>query len=54
MKYTSDDFQDWLILIDFKMEYFTNEFAEEQKLTLDYSRRSLDELENWILMTIKN
>ncbi|WP_137655366.1 hypothetical protein [Bifidobacterium moukalabense] len=49
MKYTSDDFQDWLIPIDFKMEYFTNEFAEEQKLTLDYSRRSLDELENWIL-----
>ena len=49
MKYTLDDFQEWLILIDFKMNYFTKEFAEEQKLTLDYSSRSLDELECWIL-----
>lgn len=49
MKYTSNNFQEWLILIDFKMDYFTGEFAEEQNLTLDYSIRSLDDLEGWIL-----
>lgn len=49
MGYTQDDFQEWLILIDFKMDYFTKDFAEENKLTLDYSINSLDELEGWIL-----
>ncbi len=49
MKYTADDFQEWIILIDDKMDYFTRKFAEEQNLILDYSIRSLDELERWIL-----
>ena len=34
MGYTQDDFEEWLILIDFKMDYFTGEFANEQKLSL--------------------
>ena len=34
MGYTQDDFEEWLILIDFKMDYFTGEFAKEQKLKL--------------------
>lgn len=49
MGYTQDDFQEWLILIDFKMDYFTGEFAEEQKMKLDYSMESLNELESWII-----
>ena len=42
MGYTQDDFEDWIILIDFKMDYFTGEFAKE-----------LDELEGWILANYK-
>ena len=49
MAYTQDDFEDWIILIDFKMDYFTGEFAKEQNLKLDYSIESLDEIEGWIL-----
>ena len=49
MAYTQDDFQEWIFLIDFKMDYFTGEFAEKQNLILDYSIDSLDALENWIL-----
>lgn len=49
MAYTQENFQEWLILIDFKMDFFTEEFAKEQNLTLDYSLESLDKLEGWIL-----
>lgn len=34
MAYTQDDFEDWIILIDFKMDYFTGEFVKEQNLNL--------------------
>lgn len=49
MAYAQENFQEWLILIDFKMDFFTEEFAKEQNLTLDYSLESLDKLESWIL-----
>lgn len=49
MAYTQENFQEWLILIDFKMDFFTEEFAKEQNLTLNYSIESLDKLESWIL-----
>ena len=35
------------------MDYFTGEFAKEQKLKLDYSIESLDEIEGWILANYK-
>ena len=53
MGYTQENFEEWLILIDFKMDYFTGEFANEQKLKLDYSIESLDEIEGWILANYK-
>ena len=53
MAYTQDDFEDWIILIDFTTDYFTGEFAKEQNLNLDYSIESLDEIEGWILANYK-
>ena len=29
MAYIQEDFQEWIFLIGFKMDYFTREFAEE-------------------------
>ena len=49
--FTQDNFQEWIFYIDTKMDSFTNEFARENNLTLNYSIKSLDELENWILST---
>ena len=49
MAYTKENFEEWIILIDSKMEYFTDVFAKENNLKLDYSIESLDEIENWIL-----
>ena len=49
MAYTKENFEEWIILIDFKMEYFTDKFAKENNLKLDYSIGSLDEGEKWIL-----
>ena len=49
MAYTRENFEEWIILIPFKMEYFTDAFAGENNLKLDYSIESLDEIENWIL-----
>ena len=49
MAYTRENFEEWIILIPFKMEYFTDSFAKESNLKLDYSIESLDEIENWIL-----
>ena len=53
MGYTRENFEEWIILIPFKMEYFTNTFAVENNLKLDYSMESLDELEKWILSNYK-
>lgn len=49
MAYTKDDFQEWIFFISDKMDYFTEQFAEENNLTLDYSVESLDRLEQWII-----
>ena len=49
MGYTQEDFQEWIFYISDKMDYFTEEFAKEQGLILDYSMESLDGLEAWIL-----
>ena len=49
MAYTQEHFEEWIILIPIKMEYFIDTFAKENNLKLDYSKASLDELENWIL-----
>lgn len=53
MAYTKENFEEWIILIPFKMEYFTDTFAGENNLKLDYSIESLDELEKWILSNYK-
>ena len=45
MTYTQEDFQEWIFQIGFKMDYLTREVAEEQGLHLDYSMKSLDDLE---------
>lgn len=49
MGYTQEDFQEWIFYMSDKMDCFTEEFAKEQGLTLDYSMESLDVLEVWIL-----
>ena len=49
MAYTEENFEEWIILIDSKMDYFTDAFAKENNLKLDYSIESLNEIENWIL-----
>ena len=54
MVYTQENFQDWIFFISDKMEYFTGEFAQENGLTLDYSIKSLDEIEGWILANFKH
>ena len=54
MAYTQENFQDWIFFISDKMEYFTGEFAKENGLVLDYSIKSLDELEGWILSKFKH
>ncbi|WP_455062856.1 hypothetical protein [Prevotella fusca] len=54
MAYTQENFQDWIFFISDKMEYFTGEFAKENGLVLDYSIKSLDELEGWILSNFKH
>lgn len=49
MSYTKENFQDWIFYIDDKMDSFTEEFAKKNNLNLDYSIKSLDELESWII-----
>ena len=49
MSYTKENFQDWIFYIGDKMDYFTETFAKENNLKLDYSINSLDILENWII-----
>lgn len=47
--YTQENFEEWVSYIPEKMEQFTNEFAKENHLILDYTMDSLDDLERWIL-----
>ena len=54
MTYTQVDFQEGIFQIEFKMDYFTSDFAQEQNLTLDYSMQSLDDLEAWLLTHYDN
>ena len=54
ISYTKENFQDWLSLIDIKMDLFTGVFARENNLTLNCSIESLDEIENWILSKFKD
>jgi len=49
MSYTKDNFQEWIFLIGEKMDFFTQEFASQKSLILDYSLKSLDDLEEWII-----
>ena len=49
MTYTQEDFQEWIFYISDKMDQFTNEFARENHLILDYTLASLNDLEKWIL-----
>lgn len=51
MSYTQENFQDWIFYIDDKMDVFTEDFAQENNLVLDYSIQSLNDLEQWILKT---
>ena len=36
MAYTEENFQDWIFFISDKMEYFTGEFAKENKGAISY------------------
>lgn len=54
MAYTQEDFQEWIFYISDKMDQFTNEFAKDNHLILDYTRASLDDLERWILNHYSN
>lgn len=53
MSYTQNDFQDWIFNMSDKMDYFTEEFARENNLLLDYSMESLESLERWIINNFK-
>lgn len=54
MAYTQENFQDWIFFISDKMDYFTEDFAKEQNLILDYSIKSLDCIEKQILTNFKH
>ncbi|MFJ1435833.1 hypothetical protein ACILFN_10895 [Capnocytophaga canimorsus] len=54
MSYTQDNFQDWIFYIDDKMDDFTQNFAQQHHLILDYSIQSLDDLEQWIFTNFEN
>ena len=49
MSYTQEDFQEWIFFISDKMDEFTDKFAKDNHLILDYTIASLDDLERWIL-----
>ncbi|SIT20148.1 hypothetical protein SAMN05421786_108205 [Chryseobacterium ureilyticum] len=49
MSYTQENFQEWIFFIGEKMDSFTEDFAKENNINLDYSIKSLDELEKWII-----
>lgn len=54
MAHTQENFQDWIFFISDKMDYFTEDFVKEQNLILDYSVKSLDCIEKWILTNFKH
>jgi hypothetical protein len=54
MAYSQELFQEWIFEITFKMDYFTTVFANKNNLTLDYSIKSLDDLEVWIFNNYNN
>lgn len=54
MSYTKENFQEWIFLISDKIDYLTSVFAKEQGLVLDYSLKSLDQLERWLLLHFEN
>lgn len=54
MSYTKENFQEWIFLISDKMDYLTSVFAKEQGFVLDYSLKSLDQLERWLLLHFEN
>ena len=49
MSYAQEDFQEWIFFISDKMDEFTDKFAKDNHLILDYTIASLDDLERWIL-----
>ena len=49
MSYTQEDFQEWIFFISDKMDEFTDTFAKDNHLILDYTLASLDDVERWIL-----
>ena len=52
--YTRKIFKTGYSLFLIRWNIFTDEFARENNLTLDYSIKSLDELEGWILSKFKH
>lgn len=54
MSYTQENFQEWIFYIGEKMDLFTDKFAIDNHLNLNYSIKSLDELENWIIKNYNN
>lgn len=49
MSYTQEDFQEWIFFISDKMDKFTDTFAKDNHLILDYTLASLNDIERWIL-----
>lgn len=49
MSYTQEDFQEWIFFISDKMDKFTDTFAKDNHLILDYTLASLNDVERWIL-----
>ncbi|ASW74469.1 hypothetical protein IQ37_13335 [Chryseobacterium piperi] len=54
MSYTQENFQEWIFYIGDKMDSFTEDFAHENNLILDYSIQSLDDIEKWIIKKYKD
>ena len=49
MSYTQEDFQEWIFFISDKLDEFTDKFAKDNHLILDYTLASLNDVERWIL-----
>ena len=50
MAHSKENFKEWISCIPDKMDKFTQEFAGNNHLILDYTMASLDDLESWILV----
>lgn len=44
-----ENFKSWLAVMDLKLNKFVASFFEEEQLHLDYSPKSLDFVENWLI-----